>query len=77
VLRNKIYRGGAAIGAAAGWAMTLPGANCIFEDNKAPESAAVPQNNPFKDISTGVVGSTKNAWGVNWSGGVSVMPDVT
>jgi len=77
VLRNKFYRGWAAIGAAAGWAITMAGANCMFEDNQASESADVPQNNPYKDTSTGVPGTTKNAWGVNYKGAVSAYPDVS
>ena len=77
ILRNKFYMGWAAIGAAAGWAITLAAANCLVEGNRAMESGVAPQNNPYKDTSTGVPGTTKNGWGVNWSGGVTVMPDVS
>lgn len=76
VLRNKFYRGWSAIGAAAGWAITMVGANCMFEDNHASESGDVPTNNPYKDTSTGVPGTTKNAWGLNHSGALSRYPDV-
>ena len=76
VLRNKFYRGWAAIGAAAGWAITMVGANCIFDENHAAESGFDPQNNPFKDTSTGVPGTTKNAWGKNHSGAGSIYPAV-
>jgi len=76
VLRNKFYRGWGAIGAAAGWAITMVGANCMFEDNHAPESGTDPQNNPYKDTSTGVSGTTKNAWGVNWAGTLAITPAV-
>jgi len=76
VLRNKFYRGWGAIGAAAGWAITMVGANCMFDDNHAAESGDVPTNNPYKDTSTGVPGTTKNAWGLNYKGAVSTYPDV-
>ena len=76
VLRNKFYRGWAAVGAAAGWAITMVGANCMFDDNDAMESATDTQNNPFKDTSTGVPGTTKNAWGVNRAGTLVLTPAV-
>ncbi|MBA7625918.1 hypothetical protein ES703_33352 [subsurface metagenome] len=76
VLRNKFYRGWAAIGAAAGWAITMVGANCIFDENHAMESATDPQNNPYKDTSTEVPGTTKNAWGENWAGTMAITPAV-
>lgn len=77
VLRNKFYRGWAAIGAAAGWAITMTGANCHFDDNHASESGTDPQNNPFKDTSTGIPGTTKNAWGANYSGAGTTYPAVS
>jgi len=76
ILRNKFYRGWGAIGAAAGWGISMTGANCLVDGNEAMESGSAPQNNPYKDLSTGTPGTTKNGWGKNWSGGVTVMPDV-
>jgi len=77
VLRNKFYKGWAAIGAVAGWAITMVGANCMFEDNKASERGEGPTNCPYKDTSTGSTATTKNAWGMNYEGGVVTYPDVS
>ena len=79
VIGNRFYKGSAAIGAAAGWAITiLSSKEAMIDDNRAMESGVGPQNNPYKDTSGGgVAGATKNGWGANWSGGVTVMPDVS
>lgn len=79
IIRNRFYKGSAAIGAAAGWAISiLSSREAMIDDNRAMESGVAPQNNPYKDLSGGgVAGATKNGWGVNWSGGVTVMPDVS
>ena len=78
IIRNRFYKGQAAIGAAAGWAITIEDASeGMIDDNRAMESGVAPQNNPYKDASTGVPGTTKNGWGANWSGAVTVMPDVS
>jgi len=73
LIGNRFFK---AIGAAAGWAITLNAIQMTkLDDNRAMESGVAPQNNPYKDTSSGVAGTTKNAWGVNWSGGLTIMPD--
>lgn len=78
---NKFFK---EIGAAKGWAITIGGGvageaaiNTMVDDNHAMESGVAPQHNPYLDTSTGVAGTTKNAWGVNYKGGVSTFPDVS
>ncbi|MBA7628714.1 hypothetical protein ES703_36209 [subsurface metagenome] len=75
IIGNRFFK---SIGAAAGWAITMDKvAAAKIDDNRAMESGVAPQHNPYKDTSTGVPGTTKNGWGANWSGGVTVMPDVS
>ena len=65
---------GGAVGAAI--TMLLDVGNALITDNRATEDAENPGNSPYKDFSTGVVGTTLNAWAANYSGNVLVYPTV-
>jgi len=65
---------GGAVGAAI--TMLLNVGNALITDNRATEDAENPGNSPYKDFSTGAVGTTLNAWAANYSGNVLVYPNV-
>ncbi len=51
-----------------GMAITLPtGVGCVVDGNSAMYGKTAPATNPYKDAGT-------NDWGLNYSGGIAVMP---
>lgn len=61
--------------AAAGWAITTSGHGCIFDGNRASQTGDGTGTNPYKDTSTpGVIGTTLNSWGMNYSGQAVIAP---
>ena len=75
ILRNKFFK--SVSDPAAGWAITIVAAqNGMIDENHAMEAADAPTHNPYKDNTTGTEGTTKNAWGVNYTGAVTTYPDV-
>jgi hypothetical protein len=54
--------------AAAGWAITTNGHGCIFAHNFATQTGDNTGNNPYRDLSTGVLATCLNGWVANYAG---------
>lgn len=64
--------------APAGWAITLQAnvAGCMVNNNHAKQTGDGTGNNPYRDLSTGVLATCKNGWGMNYSGPAVISPVV-
>jgi len=63
---------------AAGWAITLQAnvAGCMVNNNFAMQTCDGTGNCPYRDLSTGVLATCKNGWGMNYSGQAVIAPVV-
>jgi len=76
---NEFYQD-IADGAPLGWAITLNGpaltAGCFVARNVASQTGDATGNNPYRDLSTGVIGTCLNGWVMNCTGVVAIVPSV-
>lgn len=74
ILRNRFKCADAATGEAI--TLALGAGNAIIDGNRAGQGAAAMGNRPYRDLSTGVLGTCLNAWLNNYDGIVAVYPVV-
>jgi len=72
IIENNKFFAEIADAKAAGWAITLQGAaivkGCFVCGNVASQTGDVTGNNPYRDLSTGVIGTCLNGWTNNHAG---------
>lgn len=67
IVDNKFYAP-IALAPAAGWAITIMSGEAIIMGNRASQTGDATGTNPYRDLSTGVLGTCLNGWSDNFAG---------
>ena len=80
IVTDNIFYADIADANPAGWAITVAAAGnlvgCLFTRNHASQCGDGTGNNPYRDLSTGVLATNLNGWAMNYSGPAVISPAI-